>query len=361
MYSYSLYFPNVEFKIQTNDKDIYIKQLKHILEFYIPYEGKKTKVINMEYIEDVNLFNKIIKEAKSQKSKSYQTFTNQVHKEYQGNDGEKYYIIDNQEYVCVKENDNSYKIITNGKEEGVKWLFRVIREILVRVNEENNGLYMHSTALNIDNSGIMILGNSGSGKTTLATKLLESNEDINFLSNDRVFMYAQDKIKMEYFPIPIVYAMGTVKHCDALDRYFKNTRILESRVGKKYEKSSDEVKVDVPLTDISKIFPNCKMTPTSNIDLIIMAKMNKYIDKDFIFKKLSYKEKMVKLNQTCFTPYDWESLRLEWLYKRRLSMNDLVENKINTIDTIINNTEILELEYGLNISNKKLIKRIKGV
>ena len=70
---------------------------------------------------------------------------------------------------------------------------------------------------------------------------------------------------------------------------------------------------------------------------------------------------MVKLNQTCFTPYDWESLRLEWLYKRRLSMNDLVENKINTIDTIINNTEILELEYGLNISNKKLIKRIKGV
>ena len=361
MYKKSIYFPNVEFNIITNNKDAYIKQLKHISQFYIPYYGESTKIINMEYIEDINLFNNILEEAKLQKSKSYQSFTNQIHKEYENNIGEKYYIVDNHEYICMKESDDYYKIITNGKEEGTKWLFRVIREILVRINEENGGLYMHGTALNIDNNGILILGNSGSGKTTLATKMLESGEEVNFLSNDRVFIYSNNRETMEYFPIPIVYAMGTVKNCDALNDYFKRTRILETRTGIKYEKSSDNTKVDVPLTHLSGIFTNCEMIPTSNINLIIFSKLNKYSDKDYIIRKLTPKEQIIKLNQTCFTPFDWESLRLEWIYKRNMNMNDLVENKINTIDSIVKNVEILEVEYGLNINNKKLIKKIKGV
>ena len=101
---------------------------------------------------------------------------------------------------------------------------------------------MHGTALNIDNNGILILGNSGSGKTTLATKLLESEEEMQFLSNDRVFIYSDNNQTMEYFPIPIVYAMGTVKNCDALNNYFKRTRILEARNRNKYEKSLDNTK-----------------------------------------------------------------------------------------------------------------------
>ena len=361
MYKKSIYFPNIEFNIITSNKEAYIKQLKHISQFYIPYYGEPTRTINMEYIEDINLFNKILEEAKLQETKSYQSFTNQIHKEYKNNNGEKYYIVDNQEYICMKENDDYYKIITDGKEEGIKWLFRVIREILVRINEENRGLYMHGTALNIDNNGILILGNSGSGKTTLATKMLESEEDMKFLSNDRIFIYSNNNQTMEYFPIPIVYAMGTVKNCETLNNYFKRTRILEARTGIKYEKSSDDTKVDIPLTHLKEIFANCKMTPISNINLIIFPKLNKYSDKDYVIKKLSPKEQIIKLNQTCFTPFDWESLRLEWIYRRNMNMNDLVENKINTIDSIVKNTEILEIEYGFNVNSKKLVKRIKGV
>lgn len=361
MYQKSIYFRNIEFNIITSNKDAYVKQLKHISQFYIPYQGEPTRTINMEYIEDINLFNKILEKAKLQKSKSYQSFTNQIHKEYKNNIGEKYYIVDNQEYICMKENEDYYKIITNGKEEGIKWLFRVIREILVRINEENRGLYMHGTALNINNNGILILGNSGSGKTTLATKMLESDEKIKFLSNDRIFVYSNNNQTMEYFPIPIVYAMGTVKNCDALNNYFKRTRILESRTGIKYEKSSDNTKVDIPLTCLGKIFENCEMIPVSNINLIIFPKLNKDIGEDYVIRKLTSKEQIIKLNQTCFTPFDWESLRLEWIYRRNMNMNDLIENKINTIDSIVKNTEILEIEYGLNINNKKLIKRIKGV
>lgn len=103
------------------------------------------------------------------------------------------------------------------------------------------------------------------------------------------------------------------------------------------------------------------MIPVSNINLIIFPKLNKDIGEDYVIRKLTSKEQIIKLNQTCFTPFDWESLRLEWIYRRNMNMNDLIENKINTIDSIVKNTEILEIEYGLNINNKKLIKRIKGV
>ena len=101
MYKKVYTFQTLNFKIVTNNKDSYIKQLKHISEFYIPYSGEPLRTIKMEYVEDINLFNKILEEAKLQKSKAYQSFTNQIHKEYQSNNGEKYYIVDNQKNISA--------------------------------------------------------------------------------------------------------------------------------------------------------------------------------------------------------------------------------------------------------------------
>ena len=241
------------------------------------------------------------------------------------------------------------------------WPFRIIREIIVRKNEEKYGLFMHGTGVILNNKGNLILGNSGSGKTTLAIKLLNNKDNIQFLSNDRVFMYYNDNPTIEYFPIPIVFAMGTVKNNIELDRYFKTTRILENRAGKNYERSNVNDKVDVPLTDIEKIFKSISMKPTNILNNIIFSKLNKKDKKCLNIRELSKKEKIIKLNQTCFTMYDWESLRLEWIYNRKINQNDLIENKINTIEKIVDDVPIIELEYGFETEEKKLIKRIKEI
>lgn len=361
MYSKKLIFKNIEFILQSSNLESLNKQINHISQFYTPYLEQEIirENIKIRYIEDKKLYEEIIEECKNKKYVLHQSFENQVHKEYQIDSNKKYFIIDNQEYICIKYDDNHYKIVSDGRESAIKWPFRIIREILVRKKEENNALFMHGTALTINDKGILILGNRGSGKTTLATKLLETEENIGFLSNDRVFLDYLGSAKMEYFPIPVVYAMGTVKNCPNLDKYFKDTRILEKRANKIYESSSIKDKVDIPLTDISKIFKNVEMKPCSNIDMIIFSKLNFDNDEALSFHGLSKKESEIKLHQTCFTLFDWESLRLEWVYKRKNDPPSVIENKINTIDRITDNVSIVELDYGINVDAKKLIKMIK--
>lgn len=361
MYSKKLVFKNIEFILQSDNLESLNKQISHISQFYTPYIGQEImkENIKIHYLEDKKLYEEIIEECKYKKYILHQSFENQVHKEYQIDSNKKCFIIDNQDYICIKNEDNHYRIISDGREAAIKWPFRIIREILVRKKEENNALFMHGTAITINDRGILILGNHGSGKTTLATKLLETEENIGFLSNDRVFLEYSNMAQMEYFPIPVVYAMGTVKNSYNLDEYFKNTRILEKRTNKVYESSSVKDKVDVPLTDMPKIFKNVEMKPFSNIDMIVFSQLNYYNNEELAFHHLSTKEKEIKLHQTCFTIFDWESLRLEWIYKRKKNQSEVIENKINTIDQIVKNVPIIELDYGVNVDAKKLIKMIK--
>ena len=311
MYKKTINFNNVVFTIQSNTIENLNKQINHINNFYIPYlyEKKNTNKVKISYIEDKNLYLDILKLCKGKEYKVYQSFDNQIHREYEI-DNKKYFIIDNNEYICIKYNDENYKIITDGRYKGIRWPFRIVREILVRKNEDNNGLFMHGTGLTINEEGILILGNSRAGKTTLATKLLSTEEEINFLSNDRVFIYHDKESSMEYFPIPIVYAIGTVRNNPKLDNYFRETKILETRMGKNYETALNNDKVDVPLADISKMFDNVENTPTSKLDVIIFSKINKNKNDYIKIRELTDKEKEIKLNQTCFTIFDWDSLRL---------------------------------------------------
>ena len=360
MYSKEIVFPGVKFILQSDNLEAFNKQVNHVAQFYTPYEILKStnQSIEVYYIENQKLYNDILEECKYKKYVLHQSFTNQIHREYQLDENNHCYIIDNKDYICIKSDNNHYKIISDGRESAIKWPFRIIREILVRKKEENKSLFMHGTAVTIDNKGILILGNSGSGKTTLATKMLELEEKIGFLSNDRVFINYFDVAKMDYFPIPVVYAMCTVKNNSNLDKYFKETRILEKRANKEYEASKNIDKVDVPLTDMPKIFKNVSMETTSEIGLIIFSNLNYINDTQLNSRYLTQKECEIKLNQTCFTPFDWESLRLEWIYKRKFPLPELIENKINIIEQIAKNVPTIELDYGVNVNKKQLIKII---
>lgn len=359
MYQKNYKFRNVTFTIKSASIFTLNNQINHISQFYVqPEKNIFNQKISIEYIEDEYIFKEILNMLKDKIFKSYQSFTNQIHYEYVL-DNLKYYVIDNKEYLCIKCSDEYYKLISDGKDTAIKWPFRIIREILVRKNEDNYGLFMHGTGFNLDDEGILVLGNSGSGKTTLTTKLFQTDSKINFLSNDRVFMYMDENPCMEYFPIPIVYSMGTVKSCEELTNYFIQTRILEKRSGKNFENSRYNDKVDIPLTDISKIFQNVELISESSIDKIILANISQNNRESIT--DLDNSQKDILLNQTCFTIFDWESLRLEWICKRTKGINEIIEAKIKTISKIIDSVPIVKLNYKYDTNGEKIRKLIRKI
>ena len=185
-------FGDVIFYINTFKQYDYNKQLAHIKEFYIPCKvpKKEVKMVNINYSTDKYMFDKYLEECRRRKGKLYQSFENQVHKEIEvANNSKKVYLIDNEEYICIKDDECNYTILSDGREQGIKWPFRILRELLVREREDEGNLFMHGTGVSLNERGILFLGNSGSGKTTLAIKMI--SEDIyrrGFISNDRVFI-----------------------------------------------------------------------------------------------------------------------------------------------------------------------------
>lgn len=352
-------FGDIIFCINTFNKEDFNKQLEHVREFYIPCRipKKEVKTINIDYSTDRYIFEKYLEECKKRKGKLYQSFENQVHKEIEvPNKSKRIYLIDNEEYICIKDDDCNYKILTDGREQGVKWPFRILRELLVREREDKGNLFMHGTGISLNESGILLLGNSGSGKTTLAVEMIsEDMEEKGFVSNDRIFM--RDG-KMQYFPIPVVFASGTAKNNRYLDEYFKETRLYEKRTGRVYECTSNNDKVPVPLTDIEKIFEGIKLEPQKEIDTIIFPKINLDMGSSFKIEEMDTRKKYTSLDRTCFTPFDSESLRLEWIRKRKKNIDEITENKYDIIKEIMREKQLLQLEYGLESNKKEIIDDI---
>ena len=352
-------FGDVIFNINTfNEKD-YSKQIEHVREFYIPCKipKKEVKTINIDYSTDKYIFEKYLEECKKRKGKLYQSFENQVHKEIEiPNSSKKIYLIDNEEYICIKDDDNNYIILTDGREQSIKWPFRILRELLVREREDEGNLFMHGTGISLNETGILLLGNSGSGKTTLAVEMISRDmEKKGFISNDRVFM--RDG-KMQYFPIPVVFASGTAKNNQYLDEYFRETRLYEKRTGKSYESTSNNDKVPVPLTDIENIFERIELESQRKIDTIIFPKINFSMGSSFRIEEMDTRKKYTSLDRTCFTPFDSESLRLEWIRKRKRSIDEIIENKYDVIQEIIHDKQLLQLEYGPTSDKKEIIDDI---
>ena len=246
--------------------------------------------------------------------------------------------------MCIKTNDVNYKLF--GTIKGLSW---VIRELLIREMEDKGYFYMHGTGIQVYDKGILLLGNSGSGKTTFMTKLNELDTRERLISNDRVFI--KDRM-MHYYPLPIIYAMGTARANGNLDEYFRKTNALEKRRGKDYNTCSDGAKCDVPLKDISRIFPNVGLVDKSKIDLIIFPKI---ADKEN-YGYLDREDAIRRLSETNFTPEDSENKRKEWLRYRRVSLDDIERRKRKLNEDLTRHIPIIEVEYTKDTSSAYLQK-----
>ena len=106
---------------------------------------------NIYFEKDGNIFEKVYRSFDKSKSIIIDTFKNQQHYQEQN-----MFLIDNEDYICIKDSDFDYKLFTNGKDNSLKYLIRIIRELLIRSLESKGYFYMHGTGIEIYDKGILL-------------------------------------------------------------------------------------------------------------------------------------------------------------------------------------------------------------
>lgn len=337
--------------IQFNIYSSHIEDIdRYFKEFIVPCDKEVICSYDIYFEKDEDIFKKIYGEFNKSKSEVIDTFKNQTHYKCDNK-----FLIDTEDYICIKEGDYSFKLFTNGSRVSEKYLIRIIREILIRALESKGYFYMHGTGIEIYDTGILLLGGSGSGKTTFATRLNEIDTKEKYVSNDRVFLKDDE---MCYFPLPIVYAMGTVKSSKALDEYFMSTKALEIRRNGNYILARSNTKCDIPLTDISAIFPHIESVSSLGVDVVLFPKLEGDIVR---VNSLNRSEIIRRLNESNFTPEDTESKRKEWLVKRSISLEEIEENKRRLNEYLIQNKRVFEITYSKSSTKEEIVKELKKV
>lgn len=346
--------PDVNFCITTSD-EYYDLVAGKLNESIIPFKNNVDRTIDIEYIVNQSYFVELRNKIKTTKGTIYDSFKNQTHKEIVICN-KRYYLVDSEEYICVKDNDLSYQIIVQENNNiSANWIARIIRELYLREKEDLGFSFMHGTGLEINNKGLLLLGASGSGKTTLAVKFLETNKKKKFLSNDRVLI-SKDGY-MDYFPHAVTYAMGTVKNNKHLEDYFKKTKVIEKNKKINYEDTKDTDDCNTPLTDVEKVYKDTVMTARNALDTIIYPRFHKDME-DFEIIEMTKEEKIELLLQTDFTPIDSESLRKVWIRERHIKEDDLLNIKDYLINQIIDNVNIKKVKYGVKTNVEDILNNL---
>lgn len=340
-----------DFRIETNSLNLLQNQIQHISKFCITSNISEISddAIIIKYEENMEKFKIEEKMFYTRECNIINTFGNERHYFYE-KDSISYYMQLPSKYIVKKYDNKNFEVIGDSIKDTTKYLFRIIREIIVRLEENNQKLTMHGTGIAFNGKGILLLGDKGAGKTTLFSKLLSVGEN-TVLSNDRVFLYVEEnKIKMDYFPIPVVYKAGTVINNIQLNNFIKIKDYYSVPVSFWSGKES----FPVPLTDLIKIFPNTVLSEKSNVDIIIFSKIIFTRENILNIRELDNQEFISFFYNVCFTPVDTESSREVWIYPRTISNDKIYYNTKYMIDQLIKKYKIVYLEYSSSIEPQKL-------
>ena len=347
MYKVDFSLNKWNFTVNFNNEEDYLVYKEVIENSIYDMYFKKTKynTIKINYINDESFYNYIYKELSNKKKEIISSFENEYYDKY-----ENVFVSSKERYLVYKEND-SFNIVC--KENLIRpELIYIIREIYVRLQENDKGIFMHGNGIKINDDGLIIMGNSGSGKTTFMFKLFENNEEeLEYLSNDRIFI--KDDNEMEYFPIPLILANGTARGIKQIYEYLKDKNSLYDSCfsnemllnGKENEKFALFKKY------IPQIFPNCKLQEKERINKIIIPKINFSNNKIKVESLSDYHKAM----DMCFTPIDYESLRKPWIMDRELSNEELQKNSERVLKEKTDNGLVYTVEYN-PLANPKYIQ-----
>ena len=341
--------PDISFQVNVSDE--YCEDVQDELnKSIIKNDSNSERTINIDYIVSEDTFERLKDEIDSREGIVYDSFKNQQHKMIEF-ENKHFFMDNNKEYICIKEDDESYKIIVKeNSRKSMNWIIRIIRELYLREKEDLGFLFMHGTGIVIQDKGILLLGNSQSGKTTLSMKMLENKEieEKAFISNDRVLV--NNKCIMDYFPLGINFAIGNVKCIRGIANYFDKNKII-------YKNLKDDNKHKVPLSAICEIFRDTMQIPSANVDIIVLPQFEKG-KKNVESRELNEDEKIQLLQETIFTPNDSETFRKEWLRYRTLSDKAMEEIKESIIRNLIKNLRFVKIIYGEETQANDILKVI---
>lgn len=339
------------FTVHFNKESDY-KIYKEVIEnsVYDMYHKKTTSnPIIINYINDKALYNDICINIANKDKQVISSFQNEFYDKY-----DNVFVSSKNRYLIYRDN-NTFNIIC--KENMIRpELIYIIREIYVRLQENDKGIFMHGNGIKINDEGLVIIGNSGSGKTTFMFKLFEGNKgNLKYLSNDRIFI--KDNHEMEYFPIPLILATGTARGIKPIFNYLKDKdKLYDSSFSKDTLLNGKEnEKFELFKNYIPKIFPNCELEEKERVNRIIIPKIN-FNDKKVKIEVLSDYHKAMDM---CFTPIDYESLRKPWIMDRNLSNEKLQENSERIIKKQVDEELVYTIEYNPLSDSKYIQEEVK--
>lgn len=351
MYSLVFSVSKWNFIVNFNDYQDYLfykKQIEtSINDMFLKDNGVEPIVIN--YINSKEYF-EMFDSISSKERKKVQSFENEYYDQV-----DDLFISSKDRYLIKNNNNKSFDLLCSCHLERHELIY-LIRELVVRLEENNKSLFMHGNGLTIDGKGIILTGNSGSGKTTLMLKLFEGNPDkCGFLSNDRIFI-TQDG-HMDYFPIPIILASGTAKNLSLMREFLRKKGTL-------YDSEFDVSMLDSEKNDtkfaffrnyIPQVYGNCELLERHKLDGIIIPKI------DFSRDEVSTGEvtDIQELHHMCFTPFDYESLRKPWIMKRDLTDVELFSISVKLLEEKIREGKVFSLKYNPNLSSEVLQDEVK--
>lgn len=262
--------------------------------------------------------------------------------------------------IICKNNDEILLLSTEGPFD-YKLLGRVIREIAFRKLEYSGYCCIHSSAVQLNNKGILIIGDSAAGKTTLALSLCKFF-GAKYLTNDKILIKMNEEKDLVATPFSAAARLnyGTLKTLE-VEKEFEQWKLKV----KLPDEDSDWCqfngveKLNILPSELKRTL-NLDVVPESKIDLIVYPKINRDIEQ-YILREGVNEE---VLERNLCTPYD-DQFPEDWLGIRDRSYDWLEENAKKVKNRIMG-SETIEVDYSITDFRKvcneisDLIKRMNS-
>lgn len=348
----------IKFLIYSQSK----KELDYLNDYLTERTANFEETIKLYYLENINIFNDILKSLKNINYKIIQTFFNKIHYQYLIKLSNKVFIeiykSEKDDYFIINWNKNI--ILCNKIKKNNHLLLYIYREVVFRYFENNNYIMLHGACFENNKKGYIICGKSGSGKSTFLISALENSR--YFISNDRTLI--SENLIVNSLPMPLRITLGTIYNNSKLKKFIvTNFDFLKrdnpfSKENILAEKIPLKEKIEITIKEIE----NCYHKIGNNfieLEAIIIPEFDKNREEEEI--ELILKEDALKelLNEK-YTPNDplWIS---DWVYKRDSDVFKLMSFSEDILKKIISKTKIFKIKFGpkINKNFNKLITKLE--
>lgn len=225
-------------------------------------------------------------------------------------------------------------LVRPGAERGERYLMRVIRETVLRCQEERGWAVFHAAATAVGDRGILIAGPSGAGKTTVLTALA-AHAGADLIASDRAAV-TDGAAFVVGAPLSVRIAAGTLSAVPA-DTSLTRTPLPPAVFGSGF-------KVAVSPADFGRAF-GTSVVETAALRLVLLPRLTDDGRRPTALA-LGADTARRLLTSACCTPRD-EDWLCPWLADRPVSIESLAEQATRLIDSVVASVPVIRLQAGV--------------